>query len=280
VAESIATAQSGFLLQPRGGALDALLIVALGLIAPLAGLRLSPGWAILLSLMLGAAYALSVQLAFDSGEILPFTYPLVALALGCAAAVVADSFGERRQLRALEQALGPLRGEGRSSFFICYRRDQSHWPARILNNALVNRFGSASVFMDRDATDAGQIWPRRIEQAIAGCGVMLVLIGPDWLNARGHDGTCRLDDPSDWVRREVHAGLARDETTVVPVLVDGATMPAQEQLPDALKPLADCNAVALAGEDPDAEIDRLVESIHRGRARDYLARELTSEPGR
>lgn len=272
VAEAISTAERGFPLQPSGNTLDVLLILVLGMIAPLAGLRFSPGWAIMMSLGVGAAYAAAVALAFDSGTILPFTYPLAALALGCAAAVVADSFGERRQLRALEETLGPLRGEG-SQFFICYRRDQSRWPARILYDELVARFGRSSVFMDVGAIDAGQIWPRRIEAAISECGVMLVLIGPDWLAARAPGGARRLDDPDDWVRREVEAGLERDGGVVVPVLLDGANMPDQDQLPEQLKPLAHCNAIEFAGDDPEAEIDLLVESIQQGRMRDHIARE-------
>jgi CHASE2 domain-containing sensor protein len=276
VANSIATAERDFPLKSGGSLLDVILIVALGLVAPVASSRFSPGSAIVLSLVIVGTYAVVVQLAFNNGRILPLTYPLVALALGCAAAVVADTFGERRQLRALEDALGPLRSAS-SIFFISYRRDQSHWPAQILNNELVERFGRASVFIDRAATEAGQIWPRRIKEAIAECSVMLVLIGPGWLDARGPDGGRRLDDPDDWVRREVEAGLERDDAVVVPVLIDGATMPTAAQLPESLKPLADCNAVALAGDDPGPEIDRLVSSIQQGRMRDYFARQRLAQ---
>jgi CHASE2 domain-containing sensor protein len=269
VAESIATATRGFPLQPSGDALTVLLIVAFGLVAPLAGLRYSPGWAIVLALAVASAYAVSTQLAFDAGTILPVAYPLTALALGCGGAVAADSFGERRQLRALEDALGKLPGE-RSHFFISYRRGQSQWPARILHDELVARFGAASVFMDKAAIDAGQIWPARIEQAIAECSVMLVLIGPDWLAARGPGGSRRLDDPEDWVRREVLAGLGNEHAVVVPVLLDGAAMPDAQVLPDPLRPLSHCNAIPLAGDDPRAEIDQLVDSIQKGMIRDRL----------
>jgi|GEM_PF-2465096 len=272
VAASIATAEQGFRLQPTGGEIAVIVIVAFGLLAPLAAIRSSPAWVIALSLALAIAYAIAVQRAFESGTILPFTYPLAALALGCAAAVAADSFGERRELQALERALGPLSAAG-SHFFISYRRDQSRWPASILNNELARRFGSSSVFMDKASVDAGAIWPQRIERAIAECSVMLVLIGPDWLEASNGEGERRLDDSRDWVRREVEAGLNRDGAIVVPVLLDGARLPSADELPDSLKPLARCNAIALAGNEPDAEIDRLVDSIESGRIRDYLAGE-------
>ena len=56
----------------------------------------------------------------------------------------------------------------------------------------------------------------------------------------------RLDNPKDWVRLEVEKGLARPEVAVVPVLVDGATMPASSDLPSSLRPLSDREAFVLA----------------------------------
>jgi TIR domain len=121
-----------------------------------------------------------------------------------------------------------------SAFFVSYRRDQSSFVARSLRSALAARFGDASVFMDVTAISPGQKWPREIQEAILGCRAMLVIIGPYWLAARDPgSGSRRLDDPEDWVRREVEAGLARPEAAVIPVLVDGATMPGDSDLPRA-----------------------------------------------
>jgi CHASE2 domain-containing sensor protein len=266
---AIITAVDGFPLRTSSGYVAVLLIFAFGALPPLAGLRLAPGWMLAASAVVGSVYALAAQLAFQAGSIIPLSDPLGALFLGCTGAVVADSLGERRRLQALKRAIGPLRGEG-SEFFISYRRLQSRWPARALNDALVERFGSASVFMDRAAIDAGDIWPREIEAASAGCGVMLVLIGMGWLDVRKSDGTRRLDDPQDWVRREVTAGLGNARCVVVPVLLDGADMPRCEDLPEPLKLLAECNAITFTGEDLDAEIDRLIESVQGGRVREAL----------
>ena len=54
--------------------------------------------------------------------------------------------------------------------------------------------------------------------------MIVVLIGPSWLSAVEEDGSRRLDNPRDWMVREIEAALAR-EVTVIPVLVDGARMP-------------------------------------------------------
>ena len=268
-ANAIATAERGFPLRSSGSFVAILLIVVFGALSPVAGLRLPPGWVIVLSATVGAAYLFAVQLAFLEGSIVPLSEPLGALILGSVGAVAADSFGERRRLQALEYALGPLRGK-RSQFFISYRRSQSQWPAKILNRALVERFGSASVFMDKTTIDAGDIWSEEIEEASAGCGVMLVLIGPGWLGVCKPDDTRRLDDPTDWVRREVTAGLGQVDCIVVPVLHDGAGVPDRDDLPDSLKPLVDCHAIDFTGEDMDREIERLIDSVQSGRIRGYM----------
>jgi adenylate cyclase len=64
---------------PRG--VNVLLILLLACAAPLASLRLSSLRAALVGAGLGLAYAVGAQLAFGAGLIVPFTYPILALAL-------------------------------------------------------------------------------------------------------------------------------------------------------------------------------------------------------
>ncbi|MGI8800694.1 MAG: CHASE2 domain-containing protein [Solirubrobacteraceae bacterium] len=61
--------------------LDIVLILVLGLAAPAASLRLSPLRALTLALLIGGAFVVATQLAFDSGLITTFVYPLAALLL-------------------------------------------------------------------------------------------------------------------------------------------------------------------------------------------------------
>ena len=67
---------------------------------------------------------------------------------------------------------------------------------------------------------------------------MLVVIGPRWLTASDRQGRRRLDLPADWVRQEIAEGLRGSGVRVFPVLVDGAEMPSEEELPEALRALA------------------------------------------
>jgi adenylate cyclase len=75
-ANAIGTVQAALPLQPAPGGVNVALIVLLGLVAPLASLRLSPLRAIALSLVAGALFVVAAQLAFNGDRIVSFVYPL------------------------------------------------------------------------------------------------------------------------------------------------------------------------------------------------------------
>src|SRR5439155_8925588 len=75
-ANAIDTALRGFPLQSASTTTNVLLIVLLGLIAPLLGLRWGPLIGTVTSVAAGALFVLSTQLAFNRGLILSFVYPL------------------------------------------------------------------------------------------------------------------------------------------------------------------------------------------------------------
>ena len=80
-ANAISTALRGFPLQSAPLALNVLLVVLLGLVAPLASLRFAPLQVLGIALFVGAVFAGGTQLAFQQGRVLLFVYPLFALAL-------------------------------------------------------------------------------------------------------------------------------------------------------------------------------------------------------
>jgi hypothetical protein len=90
--------------------------------------------------------------------------------------------------------------------------------------------------------------------------VFLSLIGKSWLTAKDTSGQRRLDDPADFVRIETGAALKRD-IPVIPVLVQGALAPKQDQLPDDLKELAFRNAVELTHARWDSDIEVLIKGL-------------------
>jgi TIR domain-containing protein len=127
---------------------------------------------------------------------------------------------------------------------------------------LVKHFGEHMVFMDVAAIEAGRDFRKAIEEGVVKCGVLLVLIGPEWLNAKDEAGARRLDDPGDFVRIETASALKRD-IPVIPVLVRGAQMPRAEQLPDELKDLAYRNCIELTHARWRSDIHLLIEALRR-----------------
>ena len=130
------------------------------------------------------------------------------------------------------------------AIFISYRRDDSEGEAGRLFDDLVDQFGEDSVFMDVSAIAPGRDFRKAIDESVATCGVLLAIIGQNWVDAKNEAGRRRLDDPTDFVRLETASALKRD-IPVVPVLIRGAKMPRPDQLPDDVKDLAYRNAVEL-----------------------------------
>jgi DNA repair exonuclease SbcCD ATPase subunit len=93
-------------------------------------------------------------------------------------------------------------------------------------------------------------------------------IGPNWLNAKDERGRRRFDNPDDYVTIEIAAALARN-IRVIPVLVDGASIPKADKLPDSLKPLVRRNAVEIRntqfGRDAEALVNKIREAIESAR---------------
>ena len=116
------------------------------------------------------------------------------------------------------------------AIFISYRRDDTQGEAGRLYDHLVQAFGQDSVFMDVTGIELGCDFRQAIHDQISSCDILLALIGKDWSSSVGCPGTSRLDDPKDFVRIETSAALKRG-IPVVPVLLKGAKLPCEDQLP-------------------------------------------------
>jgi CHASE2 domain-containing sensor protein len=264
-ANALQTLLQGVPLRSAPAPVDLILILLAAAIPVSLAMRLSGTYVLLGSALGLAAVLLGAQFLFDQGIIASVVYPAAALLLGLAAAVAVDSLVERRQRRALERALHSFIRPAKADFFISYRHDQSSFAAGALRKELVRRFGEQSVFMDTSVLNAGEEWPKAIREAIRGCSVMLVLVGPYWLSPRSTGEARRVDDPDDWVRLEVSSALRQPETVVVPLLLDGAKMPPAAELPEEMSALCEREAFALSGATLTDDVDRLVRAIQRAR---------------
>jgi hypothetical protein len=147
--------------------------------------------------------------------------------------------------------------------FISYRHADALPHARLLQVNLRERFPDASVFMDLDSIEAGLDFAKVITDAINSSGVMLVLIGPQWETLADAHGHRRLDDPGDYVRFEIRTAIKRG-IRVIPVLVEGAKPPRQQELPRDLRKLARLNALQMSCDHRyQYDADRLMNVIEK-----------------
>ncbi|MGC3992928.1 MAG: toll/interleukin-1 receptor domain-containing protein [Propionicimonas sp.] len=141
--------------------------------------------------------------------------------------------------------------------FLSYRRADSQHVAGRAADKLADRY---ELFMDIDTIPPGVDFTEYLRRAIGGCDVLLAFIGERWATVTDADGRRRIDDPEDWVAAEITTALARN-VPVIPVLVDGAVLPAAEALPESLRPLVSRQSTPLRFESFTADLAHLVAAI-------------------
>ena len=105
----------------------------------------------------------------------------------------------------------------------------------------MNRYGSAQVYFDLTGNSPGTDWTTLLDSAQSEAAAVLVLIGKSWTNE------LRKERDFDWVRYEVANALRIDASRrVIPILLDGATMPQLRDLPSDLSRLASVQAADLS----------------------------------
>lgn len=147
--------------------------------------------------------------------------------------------------------------------FISYRRSDSADISGRIYDRLAGRFGRGVVFKDVDSIPLGVDFKAYVDTKLSKCKVFLAIIGKGWLNAKDAEGRLRLKDPTDVVRIEIESALKR-KIPVIPLLVGGAYMPSEKDLPPSLGELVRKNGLPIRA-DPDfhRDIDRLISSLER-----------------
>jgi tetratricopeptide (TPR) repeat protein len=161
-----------------------------------------------------------------------------------------------------------------AKLFISYRREDSPGYAGRIQDRLEREFGRDLLFIDVDGIPLGINFVKVLREEVAKCGVLLAVIGPDWLDVRDEDGNRRLDNPTDFVRIEIAAALQR-EIPVIPILLDGTRVPKADRLPEDLKELALRNGLHVRHASFHTDMDKLIRGLKRQLA---MPRQAMSEP--
>jgi TPR repeat protein len=144
--------------------------------------------------------------------------------------------------------------------FISYRREDSAGFAGRIYDRLTRRLEAKSVFLDVDNIQLGLDFVDVLSEKLRVCDALIAIIGKNWNSSSGEDNGRRLDDPDDFVRIEIEAALQRG-IRVIPVLVDGATMPKREHLPESLQKLRRRQAIEISHNRFDSDVERLTHAL-------------------
>jgi hypothetical protein len=141
--------------------------------------------------------------------------------------------------------------------FINYRGTDCRSYGALLYAELANHFGPDLVFLDNESIPAGADFVSHLLRRVRGAWIVLAVVGPGWLTAADEHGRRRLEDPEDWIRRELVEAFAGG-TTVIPVLTDDAPMPTENELPPDIAQLGRCQFRRLRHGEARTDIARLV----------------------
>jgi hypothetical protein len=170
--------------------------------------------------------------------------------------------------------LHPSRGrftDTKPKIFISYRRDDSRAMTERLFDYLSVEFGNNLIFKDASSMPPGVSYKTEITEVIAAAAAVIVVIGDAWATMRKDDGSVRLFIPDDPVRSEIEAALTHKKP-IFPVLVNGARIPKESELPDPIKGLRSFTALPLRF-DPDfnTDVSAIIEHCREVCGTDYRA---------
>jgi hypothetical protein len=133
--------------------------------------------------------------------------------------------------------------------FISYRREDAADIAGRIRDWLVQslHMPPENVFMDVTTILPGADFTHVIEQAIAQCDAMIVVMSPAWLS---HVGTADVSYP----RLEAETALRRN-LLVIPISTGGIATPTEAELPETLHPLSRLNIRLVRADSFDYDMD-------------------------
>jgi hypothetical protein len=145
-----------------------------------------------------------------------------------------------------------------SGVFISYRRSEAAAYAGRLYDRLAARFGRERVFLDMENIGRGADFVEAITDAAESCAVMIALISQRWARTTSDE----QGDEEDYVRLEVAAALAH-KIPLIPITIQGASMPRAKELPDDLAPIVRRSAFELRDTRWERDVEDLILDVEK-----------------
>lgn len=148
-----------------------------------------------------------------------------------------------------------------SAIFISYRRSTDRHSADRLRDQLIRHFDVEDLFRDSESIQAGDNWRAVLDASISSAKVCLVVIGPKWASVEDDQGQPRLFQSTDWVRYEIETALSAPDRAVIPVLIEEATLPKEQNLPPTIMRLLEFEAKQLSADHWVSDCQELIKRI-------------------
>jgi hypothetical protein len=145
--------------------------------------------------------------------------------------------------------------------FLNYRVADEPFGAAMLDDHLSRRFGSAAVFFASKSIVLGSRWESEMFSAVAESTAVLVVIGRRWLDATDDDGNREIDNPTDFVRREILLA-AELHKKIIPVRLARKRL-TKPELPTELGVLVDCQDIEVRYRNTSIDMDQLADRLVR-----------------
>jgi hypothetical protein len=152
----------------------------------------------------------------------------------------------------------------RGKIFVNYRRQQEGgWAAEAIATKLAAAFGADQVFLDTKNIRPSAKFAEEIRTEIARAAALVVVMAEDWHKVQDKDsGDKRITQDDDWVREEIRTAIGLDLPIFV-VLLDGATLPRREWLPEDIRAVLEHQATQIRQATADADLERLLAELAR-----------------
>ena len=114
--------------------------------------------------------------------------------------------------------------------------------------------------MDVHAIDPGDSFPKKIQDELQSCDVLIALIGKNWEGRDASSRGSRLENTSDFVRAEITMAL-ENNISVIPILVDGSNIP--NKLPSPLSEIQRRHALAFYHQTFESDMENLFLALQK-----------------
>ena len=154
--------------------------------------------------------------------------------------------------------------------FICHRRGDAVRQVGRLLEKLNHSFGEHTLYYGSHETTDGKSVSMEGLHAMIDARAVLIMIGPNWASLENLERLHETDGKADPLRHWIAVALTRHGATgrhapmLLPILLDGASMPDKASLPKDLKALARLTPLAFSSEPAQAhaQFEKLVTLVN------------------